>query len=49
VCRRYPHREENRRWCLEVLHRLVYEGNAAHPSQAFLFDRLENVFAPDSY
>lgn len=36
VCTRFPTREENRRWCLEVLHRLLQEGQARHPSRHFL-------------
>jgi hypothetical protein len=35
-CDRFPTREENRRWCLEVLHRLLQEGQARHPSKGFL-------------
>jgi hypothetical protein len=36
VCNRFPTREENRRWCLEVLHRLLQEGQSRHPSKHFL-------------
>ncbi len=36
VCDRFPSREENRRWCLEALHRLLDEGNRRHPSAGFL-------------
>ena len=37
TCDRFPTREENRRWCLEALHRLVAEGNRVDPSPTFLF------------
>ncbi|GBF98913.1 hypothetical protein Rsub_11705 [Raphidocelis subcapitata] len=37
VCDRFPTREENRRWCLEALHRLLAEANRVAPSQRFLF------------
>ena len=37
VCNRYPTREENRRWCLDALHRLVAEANRVDPSPRFLF------------
>ena len=47
VCDRFPTREENRRWCLEALHRLVDEANRAAPSPGFLFQRTE-LFAPSA-
>ncbi|KAI8462691.1 MAG: hypothetical protein J3K34DRAFT_447021 [Monoraphidium minutum] len=37
ACDRFPTREENRRWCLGALHRLVAEADRAHPSPEFLF------------
>lgn len=43
-CQRFPSREENRRWCLEVLLRLLQEGHRVAPSGAFLLDRVVNPF-----
>lgn len=37
-CDRYPTREENRRWCLEVLHRLLQAAQGKHPSDSFWVD-----------
>lgn len=34
-CERFPTREENRRWCLEVLHRLLQAGQERYPSPRF--------------
>lgn len=45
-CRRYPRREENRKWCVEVLFKLMHEGQARHPSPNFLFLRMPNPFVP---
>lgn len=43
VCARFPAREDNRRWCLAALHRLLVEANRAHPSPGFLLDRHPSV------
>ena len=39
ACDRFPTREENRRWCLQALHRLLGEANRADPSPGFLLAR----------
>ncbi|KAF6262380.1 hypothetical protein COO60DRAFT_1496817 [Scenedesmus sp. NREL 46B-D3] len=39
VCGRFPSREENRRWCLEVLHRLLQEAQARTPAAASCWGR----------
>lgn len=38
ACDRFPTREENRRWCLEVLHRLLQVAQGRHPSKHFWVD-----------
>lgn len=38
ACDRFPTREENRRWCLEVLHRLLQTAQGRHPSKDFWVD-----------
>jgi len=38
ACDRFPTREENRRWCLEVLHRLLQAAQAKQPSDRFWVD-----------
>jgi hypothetical protein len=35
---RFPTREENRRWCLEVLHKLLQTAQGRHPSKSFWVD-----------
>eukprot|EP00775_Hariotina_reticulata_P007794 gene7794-7991_t len=47
-CDRFPSREENRRWCLEILHRLLQESQERYPSRDFLLnrDRLGMVTEP---
>lgn len=39
ACDRFPTREENRRWCLEALHRLLQEAQERYPSPRFLLLR----------
>lgn len=38
ACDRFPTREENRRWCLEVLHRLLQAAQGAAPADSFWLD-----------
>ena len=38
ACDRFPTREENRRWCLEVLHRLLQTAQGKYPSEDFCMD-----------
>lgn len=46
-CSLFPNREENRKWCLEKLHELIYEGQRRFPSDTFLFNTLrDNPYAP---
>ena len=42
ACTRFPTREENRRWCLGALHRLVTEANRAAPSAGFALAHLQD-------
>jgi hypothetical protein len=37
VCDRFATREDNRRWCVEAIHRLLHEANRLDPSPSFRF------------
>jgi hypothetical protein len=38
ACDRFPTREENRRWCLEALHKLLQAAQGRCPSASFALD-----------